>query len=156
MGGTAGIAEEIAATLATHQIDAVVVPAREVITCGAYDAAVIGGALYGFRWHKDARRLFKRQAGALRAMPVWLFSSGPLNDGAAAGEVPPVRFVAAAMEKIGARSHKTFGGRLLADVDWFPASAMAKKGAGDWRDMSQVRAWADQIAAELLSTATVG
>jgi menaquinone-dependent protoporphyrinogen oxidase len=55
------------------------------------------------------------------------------------------------MERIGARGHVTFGGRLSPDAKGFPASAMAKKNAGDWRDPKQVRAWAHQLASELRS-----
>jgi menaquinone-dependent protoporphyrinogen oxidase len=154
MGGTAGIAEEVAATLRTYGFEAVSMPAAEVRDLKDFDAAVIGGALYAFRWHKDARRLVRREGRALSAMPLWLFSSGPLDDSAVEKEIPPVRFVQQALDELGGRSHRTFGGRLPADADWFPASAMAKKAAGDWRDMGQVRAWADKIAAELTILAT--
>jgi menaquinone-dependent protoporphyrinogen oxidase len=38
---------------------------------------------------------------------------------------------------------------LAPDAKGFPASAMAKTQAGDWRDPDQVRQWAKQIAATL-------
>ncbi|MEZ5143227.1 MAG: hypothetical protein R2726_12020 [Acidimicrobiales bacterium] len=44
----------------------------------------------------------------------------------------------------------TFGGRLPADAKGFPASAMAKDHAGDWRDHDQVQAWAGDVARELV------
>jgi len=50
------------------------------------------------------------------------------------------------MERVGARGHITFGGRLSPDAKGFPASAMAKNRAGDWRDPAQVRAWVRFIA----------
>jgi menaquinone-dependent protoporphyrinogen oxidase len=53
------------------------------------------------------------------------------------------------MERVGARSHVTLGGRLAPDAKGFPASAMAKKRAGDWRDAAQVQAWAGSIASQL-------
>jgi menaquinone-dependent protoporphyrinogen IX oxidase len=46
-------------------------------------------------------------------------------------------------------AHMTFGGRLTPDAKGFPASAMAKKVAGDWRDEESVRLWATSIAASL-------
>ncbi len=55
------------------------------------------------------------------------------------------------MDQVHARGHVTFGGRLPADAKGFPASAMAKKNAGDWRDQEQVRSWVDSIVPELRS-----
>jgi len=53
------------------------------------------------------------------------------------------------MQQIGVRGHATFGGRLTPDAKGFPASAMAKKHSGDWRDPAQVRDWAHTVAGEL-------
>jgi menaquinone-dependent protoporphyrinogen oxidase len=53
------------------------------------------------------------------------------------------------MSQIGARGQVTFGGRLERSAQSFPASAMAKTKARDWRDRSHVRAWALAIAEEL-------
>jgi hypothetical protein len=53
------------------------------------------------------------------------------------------------MERVGALGHATFGGRLAADAKGFPASAMAKKRSGDWRDPAQIRAWGADIARAL-------
>jgi len=43
----------------------------------------------------------------------------------------------------------TFGGRLPKAAKGFPASAMAKKQAGDWRNPQHIRGWARYIAREL-------
>jgi hypothetical protein len=45
-----------------------------------YDAVVLGSAVYAGHWLKPARALADRCAAALRARPVWLFSSGPVGD----------------------------------------------------------------------------
>ena len=117
---------------------------------GSYDAVVVGGALYAGRWHKDARRFVRREARALRGTKVWLFSSGPLGDAAwTADDTELVAQVRRAMEQSGAIAHKTFGGRLTPDAKGFPASAMAKKMAGDWRDQESVELWAKTIASSL-------
>jgi menaquinone-dependent protoporphyrinogen oxidase len=60
------------------------------------------------------------------------------------------------LERIGARGHVTFGGRLPADAKGFPASAMAKTRAGDWRDPERIRGWAADVAVELLSLDRLG
>jgi len=156
MGGTAGIAETVGETLREAGLEVEVRAAAEVRDVAAYDAVVVGGALYARRWHRAARRLVKRNATALRARPVWLFSSGPLDDSASGREIPPVAQVRELMDRVGARGHVTFGGRLPRDAGGFPASAMAKERAGDWRDTGQVRAWAARAAAELAAPTLAG
>lgn len=149
MGGTKGLAEMIGHALEDDGVDVVVSAAPDVVSLAGYDAVVAGGALYAGRWHKDARRFVKRYQQALRTMPVWLFSSGPLDDSALGEDIPPVSQVAKALSNVGARGHVTFGGRLPADATGFPASSMAKTMAGDWRDPAQVRDWSKRIADEL-------
>ncbi|MEA1902595.1 MAG: flavodoxin domain-containing protein, partial [Actinomycetota bacterium] len=127
-------------------------PAGAVGGIDGYDAVIVGGALYATRWHKDARRFVKRHADALRQKDVWLFSSGPLDDSALTGEIPPVRFVKKTLASVDARGHITFGGRMPPDAKGFPAGAMAKDNAGDWRDRDQVRHWAKKISEDLTSS----
>ena len=86
---------------------------------------------------------------------MWLFSRGPLN-GSAVEEIPPVPQVEELARRIGARGHATFGGRLPADAKGFPASAMAKTHAGDWRDSERIRGWAADVAMELVSLDQLG
>ena len=148
-GGTEGLAATVADALRQEGLAVDVVPAGAVRGIGGYDAVVVGGALYAFRWHRDARRFVKRHTAELRKRPTYFFSSGPLDDSAAHGEIPPVKGVDALMRRVGARGHATFGGRLSPDARGFPARAMAKKQAGDWRDPGQVHAWVRSIAPAL-------
>ncbi len=149
MGGTKGIAEMVGAELESSGAHVDVMPARTVREIASYDAIVVGGALYSTRWHKDARWFVKRYKRALASMPVWLFSSGPLDDSASKQDIPPVRLVKNVMRQSHARGHVTFGGRISADAKGFPAAAMAKEKAGDWRDPDRVRMWAKQVAEDL-------
>jgi menaquinone-dependent protoporphyrinogen oxidase len=149
MGGTQGLAEMVADAFRAEGFDAEVEPAREVDDVTPYDVVIVGGALYAFRWHRDARRFVKRHAAELEVRPTYLFSSGPLDESAAAGDIPPVKGVARLMRRIRARGHVTFGGRMPADARGFPASAMAKSHAGDWRDRDQVHRWVHLIAGEV-------
>ncbi len=151
MGGTAGIAEMLTETLRSNGLDVDVRAAGDVGDVRAYEAVIVGGALYASRWHKDARQFVRRRRAELSERPVWLFSSGPLDASATEAEIPPVRHTRAAMDRIGARGHITFGGRLSADAKGFPASSMAKERAGDWRDPAHIAGWANGIAAELRS-----
>ncbi|MCB9565370.1 MAG: hypothetical protein H6709_20170 [Kofleriaceae bacterium] len=148
-GGTEGIAQILADALADRGVRAVARPARDVRDLGEFDAVVVGGALYANRWHRDARRFVRRFAERLAARPVWFFSSGPLDDSAERGPLAPAPQVQALMDRVGARGHVTFGGRLARDARGFPAAAMAKTSAGDWRNPARIRAWADDLANEL-------
>lgn len=148
-GGTEGLAEMVAEDLREEGFDVDTKPPRAVAWLDGYDAVVVGGALYASRWHKDARRFVRRHATELRTRPVYFFSSGPLDDSATSKDIPPVKGAAALMQRVGARGHVTFGGRLAPDAKGFPASAMAKKNAGDWRDPEHVRDWTRTVAAEL-------
>ena len=150
-GGTAGLADMLGAELVANGLEVKVHDASDVRNLHGFDAVVLGGALYALRWHKVARRFVRRHGLTLQTLPVWLFSSGPLDDSATREEIPPVRYVRKAMDRIGARGHMTFGGRLSADARGFPASSMARDGAGDWRDPDHVRTWAKDIAEHLHS-----
>jgi menaquinone-dependent protoporphyrinogen oxidase len=149
MGGTKGLAEMIARELEGNGLQVDVMPAGRIQAIEPYEAVIVGGALYSTRWHKDARRFVTSHRAALATRPVWLFSSGPLDDSALEKEIPPVRFVRKAMAQISARGHATFGGRMPDDAKGFPAAAMARDNAGDWRDPGQVRDWAKRVAEDL-------
>ncbi len=116
MGGTAGIAKMLAKTLTAEGLTADACPAHQVTDVLRYDAAVIGGAVYANRWHPDARRLVARHLDVLTRIPVWLFSSGPLDGSAATGQVPAVPEVVDLLARVQARGHVTFGGCLPTDL----------------------------------------
>ncbi len=152
-GGTEGLAYMVADGLRAAGLEADVLPAEMAHDISGYDAIIVGGALYAFRWHRAARRFVRKHAADLRARPTYFFSSGPLDDSASTGDIPPVSGVSMLMERAGARGHATFSGRLSPYARGIPAAAMAKKTAGDWRDEAQVRSWATEIARQLTSAA---
>lgn len=149
MGGTKGIAETLAASFRGFGDVVDVQPANEADHVEGYDAVIVGGALYASRWHKDARRFVRRHAASLRTVPVFFFSSGPLDDSAKGKEIPPTGQVERLMASVHAQDHTTFGGRLPADATGFPARSMAKTQAGDWRDNDQITRWARHVSREL-------
>ncbi len=148
-GGTAGLAAMIAEALDAAGADAAVTAAREVHDLTGFDAVIVAGALYANRWHRDARRLVRRNTGFLRTVPVWLVSSGPLDNSAAETEIAPTPQVRRLMDRVGARGHVTFGGCLPLAAKGFPARAMAKTRAGDWRDPAHVRRWVATVIDQL-------
>jgi menaquinone-dependent protoporphyrinogen oxidase len=150
-GGTAEIAEWVGTALREAGVEADVRPAGEVETLDGYDAAVVGGALYVGRWHREARRFVRHHADGLADRPVWLFSSGPLDRSAEERTVDPVSGVAKFARRVHARGHATFGGRLAPDAKGFMAAKVARTAAGDFRDRDRVAEWAAGIARELRS-----
>jgi menaquinone-dependent protoporphyrinogen oxidase len=155
-GSTAEIAEWIADELQAAGLDTRLSPAAEVEQVGGYEALVLGGAMYAAGWHVDARKFAKRFGRDFAGRPVWLFSSGPLDDSADAGDLPPSPQVEIAMRALRAVGHTTFGGRLTEEAHgWLGlvARRMASEGhAGDFRNPQRVRAWARSIAHDLHST----
>lgn len=154
-GGTRGIALAVAEGLRASGATVDVLSVSAVDDVAGYDAVVIGSALYMGRWLREARRFVRRNADALRRVPVWMFSSGPLDDSANHRDLPPTRSVRALMALAGARGHATFGGRLASDARGLLAAAMAKQRAGDWRDLEQIAAWTRTVAADLASPVTL-
>lgn len=110
---------------------------------------ISGGAIYGNRWPRKLRSFLNRHVSQLRKVPVWFFSSGPLDDPAAREAIPATTQVAVLAERVGAKDHVTFGGRLEANATGFPASAMAKRKSGDWRNPGRIREWAAKLASEI-------
>ena len=148
-GGTAGLAAMIGDALTEAGCDAVVRPAKDVGDLDGIDAVIVAGALYANRWHRHARRFVRRNTAGLRKLPVWLVSSGPLDDSAEQRDIPPTGQVKKLASRVGARGRVTFGGRLEPDAKGFPARAMAKKMSGDWRSPSHVRRWVTTVVSEL-------
>ena len=68
-GSTREVADAIAETLRGHGFDVDCKPARDVGRLAGYDGVVLGGALYVFKWHKDARRFLSRHRDALADLP---------------------------------------------------------------------------------------
>jgi menaquinone-dependent protoporphyrinogen oxidase len=149
-GSTAGIADLIGASLRAEGVAAEVLPARQVRDVAAYEAVVLGGALYANRWHRDARSFARKHARALRGRPVWLFSSGPLDASADAGAIPPVRQVEQLGRQLQAVEHATFGGQLTGEAKGFVARAMVRNGkGGDFRNPVRIQDWARSVAATI-------
>ncbi len=155
-GGTEGLARSLGTALGEQGCEVDVLPPDKVRGVDGYDAVIVGGGLYAGRWHRQARRFVKRNARALAQRPTYFFSSGPLDDSARQKEIPPVPMVRDLMDKVGAKGHVTFDGYLAPDAKGFPASAMAKSRAGDWRDPEQITDWATVIVRQLRGTEVGG
>jgi len=146
-GATAEIAQAIAGTLGDRDLEATVVAPEQVEGVDGYDAVVLGSAVYAGHWLKPARELIERHAAALAGQPVWLFSSGPVGDPPKPEEDPVD--VAELLAATGAREHRVFAGKLVRKQLSFPERAIAsalRVPEGDFRDWTEIRQWAAQIA----------
>lgn len=149
-GATTEIAAEIGAALAALGIEPRVLAPSEVTTLDGYDAAIIGSAVYVGRWLEAAKLLVEGHQEALRAIPVWLFSSGPV------GHPPkPAEDAADAeplVELIAARGHRTFSGQVDRRRLGFGERAVVaavRAPDGDFRPWPEIEHWAREIAASL-------
>lgn len=154
-GSTAEIAETVAATLRRAGLEVDLKSAEEVQGLEPYGAVVLGSAVYMKRWRGDARHFLKQHRKALRQMPLWVFSSGPVGDPANDNPEwmePPK--LAEKVEEMGARGHVVFGGSLPLQPRGMMERAMVEgtpKQYRDRRDWSQIRSWAEQVASELVA-----
>jgi menaquinone-dependent protoporphyrinogen oxidase len=148
LGSNAEIAEAIAGVLREAGHHASAQPARGVKGLDDWDAVILGSAIYAAHWQKDARRFTSRLGTQLAERPLWLFSSGPLDPKLAGAQLPITQHGSEITAGLGARDHRTFGGRLLPDAPIDP-HVLETHPIGDFRDWGAIRAYASSIAGEL-------
>ena len=156
-GSTKGIAEFIAGRLRQHGLDAEAQSVDANPDPAAFDAVVIGSAVYLGRWMKEAAGYAERHRSSLASRPVWLVSSGPLTlrDGVTVDDPDVVPHeVATLQDAIHPRGHRVFFGALDPGKLGFAQRTMRHLPAaravlpeGDFRDWDAIGAWADEIAA---------
>ena len=161
-GATQGIAERIASTLNETGQEAKARPVEAAGDLTCYDAFVVGSAVYGAHWQKEASAFVQRNRAGLASKPVWLFSSGPLGTEATDAQGRELTVTAEPKEMsefegaIGPRGHRVFFGALDPDKLGFSERAVRKLPAartmlpeGDFRDWTEIDAWASGIANDL-------
>jgi menaquinone-dependent protoporphyrinogen oxidase len=154
-GGTAGLAHMIATAFEREGWRAEVRDAADRPGIGDVDVVVVGGALYMNRWFSSVRRWARQHKATLKKVPVWFFSSGPLDDSARAGDLAPVPSVAKLAAEVEISGHMTFGGYLDSNPTGWVARQMARRTAGDWRDEDQVAEWVHHICRTMRVVAEV-
>ena len=150
-GATQGIAEHIARRLTERGLSVEVRPAEGVVDIGVPDAVILGSAVYAGSWMQEAAEFARRFVDMLSAVPIWLFSSGPLGEQVEDEEEQP-RQLAELRETDRPRGHEMFFGALvreqLSGGERMIAKAV-KAPEGDFRDWDAIASWADAIADEL-------
>jgi len=149
-GATAEIAERIGGVLAERGFDVNVAAPEDVATIEGLGAVILGSAVYAGHWLKPAKELVERLSGGFGDTPVWLFSSGPVGDPPKPDEEPVD--VADILTATRARGHRVFAGKLVKKQLSFPERAIVaafRVADGDFRDWSEIEAWASEIAGAL-------
>ena len=80
-GATEGIAEKIGEVLGEAGLHVEVLPVDQVKDLDPYKAVVLGSATYIGRWRKEAAKFLRSNEKVLANKLVWLFSSGPMEEG---------------------------------------------------------------------------
>lgn len=152
-GSTAEIAETVAATLRREGLGVCLERCGDVRDLDRYDAVVLGSAVYMKRWQGDAPHFLKKHRKALKQMPFWVFSSGPVGDPAKDNPAwiePPK--LAEKVKDLGGKGHAVFGGCLPTEPKGMMEKAMVDgvpKEYRDRRNWAAIRTWAQEIAAKL-------
>jgi menaquinone-dependent protoporphyrinogen oxidase len=149
-GATREIAGAIRGILAEAGHEADLVAPERVGTVRAYDAVVLGSAVYAGHWLPPARDLVERELDQLRTKRVWLFSSGPVGEPAKPVETPPE--ATAFADRVHAVEHRIFEGKLDRRALGFAEKAivtMVGATEGDFRPWDEVVTWARGIEASL-------
>jgi menaquinone-dependent protoporphyrinogen oxidase len=149
-GSTWMIGDAIREELVATGVQAHLLEPELVADLAGYDAVVIGSGVYARRWLKPARKFIERFEEQLRQKPVWLFSSGPIGDPAKPTE-PPAEPLAI-MDRVSARDHQVFEGRLERDILGVAERAITRvmgADSGDFRPWVAITVWARRISASL-------
>ena len=155
-GSTGEMAQEIAETLLEYGVRVDCLATDAVIDLQAYDAVVLGSAVYMRRWRPEARRFLRSHRSELAERSLWAFSSGPVGEPSEdpdASWLEPAKVVAT-LERLGARGHVVFGGRMPAHPHGPAQHAMVANCPPEFqdrRDWDEIRAWAQEIALALVA-----
>ena len=148
LGSTGEIAETIAHVLRDGGHRSTAQPARDVTGLDDWDAVVLGSAVYAAHWQRDARRFTERFREDLKVRPLWLFSGGPLDRRLARADQPITPYGAEITAGLGARAHRTLGGRLTREAAVDP-QVLQTHHLGDFRDWQSIVEYAYRIGREL-------
>ena len=156
-GATGEIAEKIRQVLQDAGLQADVSLVKEAPNMSAYDAVVLGSAVYMGGWRKEAVKFLKDNETALEELPVWIFSSGP------AGEGDPVELLDGwrlpeklqpIADRIQPRDIAVFHGKVdiekVSRLEKYMINTV-KSPVGDFRDWEAITVWAQAIVDEIIN-----
>ncbi len=165
-GFTRGIAEFIGTKLGEAGIQAEVRDVGSVRELAAYDAFVVGSAVYMGRWLKEARNFVSKNRAILGSRPLWVFSSGPVGSSRVDAKGRDVVEASKPSEyvefqtMVSPREHHIFfggldGTKLTGATGFMYRMAMKSEAVrasmpeGDFRDWKEIEAWTQTIVGSL-------
>ncbi len=154
MGSTREIADAIGEQLTSRGFEVEVIAAADAANARTFDAVILGSALYMGRWDTDAVDYLKRQGPDLTDRPTWLFQSGPIRTSRGEPAHPdPARRPASVPQDRTRRTPRPSAGNLdhSRAKGWLARWVSNGDLAGDFRDWDQIRAWADDVADQLVA-----
>jgi menaquinone-dependent protoporphyrinogen oxidase len=158
-GATAEIARRIGEVLCQAGLPVDVTPVDQVKDINEYAAVILGSALYINKWLKGAETFLKANESSLAVRPVWIFSSGPTDEGdpvklVGGQRLPPA--LEPVVERIHPRDIAVFHGynnlEKMNFMEKFAIKRIVKKSFGDFRDWDMIVTWSNQIAYALTGT----
>jgi len=146
-GSTLEIGEEIADVLERAGNTVQLMDPDDVTSLAGFDVVVLGSAVYVGRLSESVKALEQRLGGALTAIPLWFFWSGPIGNPPRPVEEPDD--VAVLVRQLKPRGSAVFGGRVeRTELGMSERALVALVGAkaGDYRDFEEIDRWAESIA----------
>ena len=151
---TRGIAALVANVLRAGGVSVDLRPVDEVGELGRARAAVLGSVVYDGEWLPGAYEFLALHERELRAIPTWLFASGPLEHLRPGMQAEVPSDLVEVIGRIGPRDvaiftgpvqphHLASGLRLLTRV--------ARTNVGDHRDWAAIERWAGTIRDAILA-----
>lgn len=122
--------------------------AADVADLDAYDAVILGSAIYMGRLHGDARAFLRRHRDGLEARPLAVFAMGPrtLAEEDVVSSRRQLDAVLAKEPTLHPVATTVFGGAFDPAQHRFPFNRMPPSDVRDW---AAIRAWGDQVATSL-------
>jgi len=148
-GATREVGRRIADQIASHGFEVDFQDACDVQGIHYYEAVIIGSAVYGGLWRRDAAALIKDHRDELRSKDVWMFSVG-METVVKPGQ--PLDEADGFATDIEAHDHARFPGAINWDRLNVGEKALIRTlnpPKGDFRDFTLCRDWADGVATQL-------
>ncbi len=153
-GSTLEIAEVIAEELRTANFEVTLQELQDknkVSEISEYSAVILGSAIYAGNWLPQAKDFAEQHQLVLSKLPIWVFSSGPLDSDDSKPHDDPAK-LAKSLGEVKIQEHHIFVGKLdLADLKFGERliTRLVKSPTGDFRNWVEIREWAQEIAKEL-------
>jgi menaquinone-dependent protoporphyrinogen oxidase len=154
-GSTAEIAQKVTKVLKEKDLDTEYLSVNRVQNVSKYDAVIMGYATYMGKWMKEANNFIRTNKDELKNKSVWIFSSGPTDEGDPEELVQDWRFpesLKPIILEIDPKDITVFHGKLDKEkLNFLQKGIINMVGAsyGDFRDWDLIEDWANGVARSL-------